>query len=324
MKNIVAILLLFSSLHLYSQTRVSVSGSKDAGNMGIDFLKFDNVTNLSNNPGFTGALEKKVIRSHFTGQWLNMNNFPYSVMASYDQVVGKKNRYGVGMLINRYQFNTQKTYTIDLAFSVKFKLNAQNTLRWGISAISFNTNVQNTERTGRTYEDMISPFLGPWNPTFERKVVYRENYFDIKTGVWLTHKKYFAGLSILHIAQIFFGSQNQFENSQSKSPEPLPVEAIFNGGYEFTAGNSVLITPVIRIEGKFYQPLNISPSLNFTFYENFIFGFTYHNLNVAAINFGGRLYEHFNIIVTAGMPFDEDLQRISKFGLLETGISYIF
>ena len=305
MKKIVLILLLFSSLHLYSQNSTSGQLSKDAGISGIDILKYDYITDISHNPGFTGALEKPTIRFHYTGQWLNMQHFPYSIMASYDQVVWKDNKYGVGILVNRYQFCTKILYNVDLAFSVKFRLNAHNTLRWGISALSFNKNVQNSERTGRVYADMISDFLGPWGPTFERKVVYRENYFDFKTGIWLTNKKYFAGLSILHIGQIAFGPQNQFENSQSKNPESLPVEFILNGGYEINMGSSVLCTPIIQIDGKFYQPLNISPCLNFTVNENFIIGFTYHNMNVAALNIGARCYEHLNILVSAGIPVKE-------------------
>jgi type IX secretion system PorP/SprF family membrane protein len=324
MKKIVSILLLFCSFHIYSQTSNLRQDSKDAGISGIDFLKYDNITDISHNPGFTGVLEKQTIRFHYTGQWLNMQHFPYNMMVSYDQSVGKDNKYGFGILVNRYQFNTRKLYTVDLSFSVKFRLNDQNTLRWGISAISFNKNEQNTERTGRIYEDMINTFLGPWYTTFERKIEYHENYFDFKTGVWLTNKKYFAGLSILHIAQLSFGNQTQFENSQSKSPNPLPVEAILNGGYELSLGNTVLCTPMIQIDGKFNQPLNISPSLNFTFNENLVFGFTYHNLNVAALNIGARVYDHVNVLVTVGMPVKEKLQMISKLGLLETGISYIF
>jgi type IX secretion system PorP/SprF family membrane protein len=324
MKTIVSIFLILCSLQLFSQKAVSVGKVKNNHLQSVDFLKYEHITDLSKNPGFAGALEKQVICSHFNAKWLNMEEHPYNIAASYDQTVGKNNRYGVGVFMNRYQFNTRLVYTFDLAFSVKFRLNSKNTLRWGMSAISFNKNVQNTDRAGRVYEDMISAFLGPWNPTFEKKVVYRENYFDIKTGAWLTHEKYFAGFSILHIAQLYFGNQNQFENSQSKNPDRLPVEFVMTGGYQFNAGVSTIITPAIEIEAKFYNPVNFSPSLNFTFGQVFLIGFAYHNMNMAAINIGARLYEHLNIIVTAGTPFDEDLQKISKFGLLETGVSYIF
>jgi type IX secretion system PorP/SprF family membrane protein len=324
MKTTVFILLIISSLPLYSQKFLSFQKSKDAAVESVDFLKYENITDISHNPGFTGALEKPCIRFNYSGQWLTMESHPYDIMASYDQAIGKNNRFGVGVLFNRYQFNTKITYTLDLGFSVKFRLNDKNTLRCGISAISYNKNVQNTERSGRVYGDMISPFLGPWNPTFERKAVYNENYFNIKTGVWLTHEKYFAGLSILNITQLYFGNQNQVENSLSKNQQPLPLEIVMNGGYEFSLGSTVLVTPALQMEARFHLPSDFSPSINFTFDEKVVLGVTYHNMNIAAINIGARLYEHLNIIFTAGTPLDEDLQRISKFGLFETGISYIF
>ena len=324
MKNIVLIVLLFFSVQLYSQTSNPLKPSKKEALTAIDILKYGCVPDISQNPGFTGVMEKKVLRTHFNSMWLNMHKFPYSIMVSYDQPMGKENKYGIGILVNRYQFNTIKQYVVDFTFSAKFRLNAHNTLRWGISAISINKNDQNSSRTGRVYEDMISPFYGPLNPTFERKVVYKENYFDLKTGVWLSHKNYFAGLSILHIAQIQFGNQNQVETSESKNSARLPVELILNAGYEFKLGKSLLFTPIILVDGKLNLPIAFSPSANFTINKTLLVGFSYQNLNIAALNVGICLQNHLNIIVTAGMPVKEELQRISKLGLLETGISYLF
>jgi type IX secretion system PorP/SprF family membrane protein len=324
MKNFVFILLVFCCLSAFSQKSGSQQLAKNAGIEVVDILNYQTLTDISQNPGFTGALEKQSIRFQYSSQWLNMEKFPYEIMGSYDRTVGKNNRFGVGILFNRYQFSTKKIYTVDLSFSAKFRLNDNNSLRWGMAALSYNKNIQNTDRTGRVYGDMIHDFLGPWNPTFERKAEYNENYFNIKTGVWLTGKKYFGGLSILNITQLYFGNQNQVENSLSKNPDRLPLEIVMNGGYEFSLGSSVSATPALLIEARFNMPSSFSPSLNFSFDQKVILGFTYHNMNVAAINIGARLYEHLNIIFTAGTPIGDDLQRISKLGILETGVSYIF
>jgi type IX secretion system PorP/SprF family membrane protein len=291
---------------------------------GADILKFPLISDISFNPATAGVLEKPHIAYQLHSQWLNMENFPVSSSSQFDMAGGKNNRYGGGILINRYQFGTKETYTVDLALSVKFDLGKQHSLRWGISVVSFNKNVQNTDRTGRIYEDMINIFLGPKYPTFEKKHMYHENYFDLKTGVWLNHKNYFAGLSLNHLKQISYGSENQVENIENLSPAPLPVEIQFDAGYQFNPGGIISIIPMLRANGSFDQKINYSPALHFCFSNKILAGFTYYDMNVAAVNLGFRAYDHLHVIVTAGMPVQDDLKRISSFALFEGGIGYIF
>jgi len=257
-------------------------------------------------------------------QWLNMPDYPLSILTQFDMAAGKDKRYGIGIIVDHYQFNTKEQYTIDLAVSVKFSLGMGNTLRWGISAVSFNKNIQNISRSGRIYGDMISPFLGLKYPTFERQHIYNQNYFDLKTGVWLTNKNFFAGLSILHLTQIFYGNDNQVENIKNLEPDQLPVEVVIDGGYQFTLGKSVSVTPMIKIDGAIKSDMFISPSLNIIYKEKILAGIEYHNMNIAALSLGVRLFRHFNIIATAGTPLDEELKTISKFALFEAGIGYLF
>jgi len=324
MKKYICLFLIISSLQLSAQNSFSRQDLTVPPIAGTNILKFPFITDISSNPAFAGALERQHLSLSFHSQWLNMDNFPVSILTQYDFAVGKNKKYGAGIEVNHYQFNTKEIYTFDLAFSVKFRLGKKTSLRWGISAISFNKNIQNIYRSGRIYEDMINAFTGYLNPTFERQHIYNENYFDLKTGVWLTHKNYFAGFSILHITQLFYGDKNQVENIKNLKPDPLPVEMMLNGGYEFRLGNSFTITPMIQINGPFGADLEISPSLNVTYHEKFLAGIEYHNMNIAALSLGVRLFRHFNIIATAGTPLDEELKTISKFALFEAGIGYLF
>jgi type IX secretion system PorP/SprF family membrane protein len=324
MKKILCLLLIFCSLQIWAQSRYTYWDNKAPEIKGTSILKFPFITDLSSNPAFAGAVEKPNLNVRMHGKWLNMANYPLSILTQFDMAAGKDKRFGFGIIVDHYQFNTKELYTIDLAVSVKFRLGNKNTLRWGISAVSFNKNIQNINRSGRIYEDMISPFLGLKYPTFERQHIYNQNYFDLKTGVWLTNKNYFAGFSILHIGQYFYGDDNQIENIQNLEPAQLPVELVFDGGYQFKLGKYLSVTPMIKINSKQGDDLYFSPSLNVIYNDQILAGIEYHNMNIVALNLGTRLYRHFNIIVTAGTPLDEELKRISKFALFEAGIGYIF
>lgn len=315
---------------LTSQLFGSDHAKDTGGSESIHVLKYSLLVNFLNNPAYAGMLGRHVIGIDYQSQWVNMSYNPYypklmynprQLTVSYDMALLKKKKVGMGLgiLYHEFQFNTEWTSTAEIALSVRFKLGKLTRLSLGATFLSYNY-IHDIYKYYGIYPDQIDPTRGAVNPTNEHYFQYYDKFADLKTGIWLEHKKLFSGISFLHLKQVYFGNTE----GDTEFGQYVPMEIQFITGKEFGLNKHLSITPSIEVKKIQYLPYTFTPSCFIGISKKYMMGISYYNFNQLNLSAGLILMKHLSIQASAGIPLKQELRDISNTSCYRTSVRYIF
>ena len=149
------------------------------------------------NPAATGLTDFVTIRAGGKLQWLGIENAPRTFFVTADTPfkLGKKHRFGVGVVANGERIGLYNNMSVGVQVSYKFKF-LKGTWSVGLQPGFYNTKFRGSDvyiPEGDDYHEPGDQYL----PTTD----VSGNAFDLGAGVSYSHKYFNVGVSCLHLMQ---------------------------------------------------------------------------------------------------------------------------
>ncbi len=269
------------------------------------------------NPAITGSSECSKFRLMDRHQWLGFAGAPKTQILTAETVLTPKtssSSHGLGLHMHNDINGAQKQIGGNVIYAFHFYLNRRKTLKMGLGL------------SGTVYQQALdqrdfSPMPPSSNPDpLINGNITREFNFDASTGVYIYHKKFFAGFSAVQLLPAT-SSFHPYTNTRSfylYSGTNIPFH-----GQDFAFLPSVLYC--FNQEGEMHIDLNPG----FVYKENYWIIFSYRHLlndfpgqSNSLVTYLGLDYKNFSF----GYGFDIGLTALQKnhFGSHEFMVGYRF
>lgn len=201
------------------------------------------------NPGATGTTDYLNIRGGAKLQWLGIDNAPKSflVVADSPLKIGKK-KIGLGINMMQESLGLFSNMMLNIQASYKLKL-FKGELSIGVQGGYFNQKFKGSE--------VEIPGGDDYHESTDEGIATQDlsgSAFDVSAGLFYTHKKFWFGVSGLHLLQpTVTMSIEGSENSESQEYESeVGREVYFMGGCNFQIKNTLFeIQPSFLVKTDF-------------------------------------------------------------------------
>jgi type IX secretion system PorP/SprF family membrane protein len=258
------------------------------------------------NPAYAGNRGALNISAFYRKQWVGIAGAPETVTLAADAHL-LDGKLGLGtILINDKIGVTKQTY-FKSVYSYKIRMGKGN-LSFGLGAGLMATNTR--------WSDLIALDPGDDFYLVDSRVFIVP---DFSFGLYYTHQKYFAGLSIPKLLNYKF---NFKMNRYSLSENSGQLFYLFNTGYAFDISAKTKFLPSTLL--YYYQGKNILFDINsiFSFFDKFWVGISYKNNRSVAGLFQLRVIDQFKIAYTYN--FELNKLRSYSAGTHEIMLRYEF
>lgn len=185
------------------------------------------------NPGAVGDTDYLRIRGGARLQWMGIDNAPRSFIAAADMPfkLGKR-RLGTGLVVQQESYGLFHNFTLDAQIGYKLKV-LKGELTVALSLGLYNQQFKGSE--------VYIPDDDNFHDSADDAIPTRDvagNAFDIGIGAFYVHKKFWAGLSILHANNptVTFSSDTETSSRAGETGDGSTSEMAKN--YQFTASRS--------------------------------------------------------------------------------------
>lgn len=276
------------------------------------------------NPGAIGDTDYLRIRGGGRLQWVGIDNAPQTFLAAADMPFKLFNkRFGTGLVVQQESYGLFKNLTINAQVGYKQKL-FKGELTVALSAGFFNEQFKGSEVFIPDDDDFHSPE--------DEAIPTRDvagNALDLGLGLFYTHRKFWAGISLLHANNPTVSFTSDSESSVSRTDVP-PAGGEGEGGgsttgttknYQFTANRTAyfMAGSNIPIKNTLFEVIpSVIVRSDFTFTDFELTGrVRYRKLFTAGV--GYRYNDAVSIMLGAeikgifiGYSYDYHLSDISK------------
>lgn len=204
----------------------------------------------------------------FRQQFSGHTSAPKIYFASYNGRVGDNVSLGIDLGQDQSQSFTSSYSRFSYAY--RLKLNSKQNLSFGLSARAYQLQ---GDYSGAIVVDPNDPLAAD---LFESTVA-----IDADFGAFLNHSDYYLGLSANNIfkTKLYYG-QTALE------PKALSRGVLLHGGYHFSVGSKLLLTPAFLMESYEQTPLRLDVNATATYDEFLKLGLSYQNSGVLGAYFG--------------------------------------
>lgn len=185
------------------------------------------------NPGAVGDTDYLRIRGGARLQWMGIDNAPRSFIAAADMPFKLGNRrLGTGLVVQQESYGLFHNFTLDAQIGYKLKV-LKGELTVALSLGLYNQQFKGSE--------VYIPDDDNFHDSADDAIPTRDvagNAFDIGIGAFYVHKKFWAGLSILHANNptVTFSSDTETSSRTGETGDGSTSEMAKN--YQFTASRS--------------------------------------------------------------------------------------
>lgn len=187
------------------------------------------------NPGAVGDTDYLRIRGGARLQWMGIDNAPRSFIAAADMPfkLGKR-RLGTGLVVQQESYGLFHNFTLDAQIGYKLKV-LKGELTVALSLGLYNQQFKGSE--------VYIPDDDNFHDSADDAIPTRDvagNAFDIGIGAFYVHKKFWAGLSILHANNptVNFSSDTETSSRAGEDGNPGGSTSEMAKNYQFTASRS--------------------------------------------------------------------------------------
>ena len=258
------------------------------------------------NPAATGTIDFIRVRGGAKLQWIGIENAPKSFLVAADMPVklGKKQRIGVGLIMNQESIGLYRNLSVAAQVSYKFKF-----LK-GVWSVGLQPGYYNTKFNGSdVYIPEGDDYHQPDDPDLPTSDV-SGNAFDLSAGLTYTHKYFSAGISLLHILEPTITMGDETSSGSSEEMEfqtTLPRMAYMNVDGNIPLKNSLFsLQPSVMVRTDFTKWVP-EVQLRATYNRFLSFGAGYRYKEALSLMVGAEFKNFF-----LGYAYDYPLSAIAK------------
>ena len=269
------------------------------------------------NPGAVGDTDYLRIRGGARLQWVGIDNAPQSFMAAADMPFKLLNRkLGTGLVVQQESYGLFHNFTLDAQIAYKLKL-----LK-GVLTVGLEIGLYNQQFKG---SEIYIPDEDGYHDSADDAIPMRDvagNSLDLGLGAFYVHKKFWAGVSLLHANNptVNFTSDSELSSRAGETSSGSGTSEM-SRTYQFTVSRTVYFMAGSNIPVK-NTLFEVIPSVmvrsDFTTTDLQLTGrVRYNKLFTAGL--GYRLNDALSIMLGAeikgifiGYSYDYHLSDISK------------
>ncbi|MCM1076139.1 MAG: PorP/SprF family type IX secretion system membrane protein [Bacteroides sp.] len=187
------------------------------------------------NPGAVGDTDNLRIRGGARLQWVGIDNAPKSFIAAADMPFKFVNkRFGTGLTVQQESYGLFHNLTIDAQIGYKLKI-LKGELTVALQAGLYNQQFKGTE----VYIPDDDNYHDPADDAIPTRDV-AGNALDLGIGAFYVHKKFWAGISLLHANNPTVSFTDDTQNSASRAGESTGGGSVsdLSKKYQFTASRT--------------------------------------------------------------------------------------
>ncbi len=243
------------------------------------------------NPAIAGSDVNTPIQLTAREQWAGIDGAPSTQAISGHTSLGLKESIGVGGYLYNDKFGPVSRIGIHGAFAYHMNVSANTKLAFGLSLSVFQykisegglniINSNDVAITGKT-EAALAP--------------------DANFGMYLYHKKFFAGLSSTQILSTKLNINDAYNLSN------VTRHYYLLSGYKFEVSKSIDVEPSILVKMTEYNPLQVDINAKIYYLKNYWLGFSYRTDDAIVVMLGLK-YDRFKI----GYAFDYTASNLSTY-----------
>ena len=228
---------------------------------------------LEFNPAFAGRSGVPQVTGIYRDQWLGLEGAPTTQQLAVNLPLINEH-IGLGLTLNRHTIGISRRLTAQMSYAYAFKLSDKVNLSLGLSASIRQLQLDFTDPR------LIAAESLDLDPAVEQ-VKYQSWFGNVGVGVYLSNKKWYAGISAPRLASsdLMFGENTDLTYMESRN-------VYLMGGYEWELSDQLKLVPQAMFTFVENSPWNVDINATAHLFDQFFLGLGYRSFKGTGSGFG--------------------------------------